>query len=234
MSDPAPTSDLPILADPTGRRGRRLAATGRVLATLLGLWLVVLAVGGLGLQPLRGLPVVGGLQPRGVEPGELPRVRAVVEGRRHLALPRSGGGASRAAPGPVAGGGSPVDRRPSSRAIAPRRRTTTSRAPKRPRVGPARSVPAATPAPTGAAGSTPPTTPATGARPQAAAPDGAPGGPGTTPAGSAPGGSAVAPGRGSGPPTDAGTSATAPGRTDTMPGAATPPQVRSGRTTTTP
>ena len=107
MSDPAPTSDLPILADPTGRRGRRLAATGRVLATLLGLWLVVLAVGGLGLQPLRGLPVVGGLQPRGVEPGELPRVRAVVEGRRHLALPRSGGGASRGGPGPGGGGRQP-------------------------------------------------------------------------------------------------------------------------------
>jgi hypothetical protein len=68
-----------VLADPTGRRRRRLAIAGRVATTALGLWLVVLILGGLGLQPLAGLPIVGDLGAREAAPPALPeRVQAAV------------------------------------------------------------------------------------------------------------------------------------------------------------
>jgi hypothetical protein len=68
-----------VLADPTGRRRRRLAIAGRVATTALGLWLVVLILGGLGLQPLAGLPIVGDLGAREAAPPTLPeRVHAAV------------------------------------------------------------------------------------------------------------------------------------------------------------
>jgi hypothetical protein len=68
-----------VLADPTGRRRRHLAIAARVATTALGLWLVVLILGGLGLQPLAGLPIVGGLGTRAAAPPALPgRVQAAV------------------------------------------------------------------------------------------------------------------------------------------------------------
>src|SRR2546429_8143467 len=50
-----------VLADPTGRRRRRLAIAGRVATTALGLWLGVLILGGRrppppARPPLRGRP----------------------------------------------------------------------------------------------------------------------------------------------------------------------------------
>lgn len=81
MPEPDPPAILPhqILADPTGRRRRRLAIAGRVATTALGLWLVVLILGGLGLQPLAGLPLVGRLGAREAAPPALPeRVQAAV------------------------------------------------------------------------------------------------------------------------------------------------------------
>jgi len=81
MPEPDPPAILPyqVLADPTGLRRRRLAIAGRVATTALGLWLAVLILGGLGLQPLAGLPIVGHLGVREAAPPALPeRVRAAV------------------------------------------------------------------------------------------------------------------------------------------------------------
>jgi hypothetical protein len=80
MSEPDPAVlRHQVLADPTGRRRRRLAVAGRVATIALGLWLVVLILGGLGLQPLAGLPIVGHLGVREAAPPALPgRVQAAV------------------------------------------------------------------------------------------------------------------------------------------------------------
>ena len=81
MPEPDPPAILrhQVLADPTGRRRRRMAIAGRVATTALGLWLVVLILGGLGLQPLAGLPIVGHLGAREAAPPALPeRVQAAV------------------------------------------------------------------------------------------------------------------------------------------------------------
>jgi hypothetical protein len=76
-----------VLADPTGRRRRRLAIAGRVATTALGLWLVLLILGGLGLQPLAGLPLVGRLGAREAAPPALPeRVQAAVARGATVAL----------------------------------------------------------------------------------------------------------------------------------------------------
>jgi len=88
MPEPDPPAVLSqqVLADPTGRRRRRLVIAGRVATTALGLWLLVLILGGLGLQPLAGLPVVGDLGPRAAAPPALPkRVRGAVDSHTALA-----------------------------------------------------------------------------------------------------------------------------------------------------
>jgi hypothetical protein len=87
MPEPNPPAVLRhhILSDPTGRRRHRLVIAGRVVTTILVLWLVVLILGGLGLQPLAGLPLVGNLGAREAAPPALPeRVRAAVN--RHTTV----------------------------------------------------------------------------------------------------------------------------------------------------
>lgn len=96
MPEPEPPSAerFQVLADPTGRRRRRLAIAGRVATTALGLWLVVLILGGLGLQPLAGLPIVGDLGTGVAAPPTLPaRVRSAVAKNTTLA-PAPGAGDS--------------------------------------------------------------------------------------------------------------------------------------------
>jgi hypothetical protein len=57
-----------------------LAVTGRVATAALGLWLVLLTLGGLGLQPLGGLPVVHDLGAGDAAPPALPkRVQTAVD-----------------------------------------------------------------------------------------------------------------------------------------------------------
>jgi hypothetical protein len=81
-----------VLSDPTGRRRRRLAIAGRVATAALGLWLVVLILGGLGLQPLDGLPIVRKLGVRAAAPPALPkRVQAAVD--RHTTVAPATGAA---------------------------------------------------------------------------------------------------------------------------------------------
>jgi len=131
MPEPNPPAVLRhhVLSDPTGRRRHRLVIAGRVVTTILGLWLVVLILGGLGLQPLAGLPIVGNLGAREAAPPALPaRVQAAVN--RHTTVAPARG----AAKGPVRA----VPNPPRRAAVTP-----PSRAKRR---SPARTTPATRPA----------------------------------------------------------------------------------------
>jgi hypothetical protein len=178
MPEPDPTAILrhQVLADPTGRRRRRLIIAGRVATTALGLWLLVLILGGLGLQPLAGIPIVGELGAREAAPPALPkRVQAAVAGHTTVA---PGTGALQA---------------PVTTAPLPSRRpavTVPSRAKTRP---PTRTTPATTPGRTK-------TTPVPGSTSTAPAPSRSTTSPSTT----APGQTLNPPGKtktGPGPPT---------------------------------
>jgi len=52
----------PVLVDPTGRRARQLRVVGRMLASVLLLWLCGLVLGGVGMLPLPGVPLGAGLR----------------------------------------------------------------------------------------------------------------------------------------------------------------------------
>lgn len=57
-SDPSSAgAGFGVLADPTGRRGRRLRRVGRAVAVLFAGWLAALALAGLGLLPGVGIPL---------------------------------------------------------------------------------------------------------------------------------------------------------------------------------
>lgn len=57
------TAPANVLEDPTGRRRRVLGACGRGVALLATLWLLVLALGGIGVLPTAGLPLGRALRP---------------------------------------------------------------------------------------------------------------------------------------------------------------------------
>jgi hypothetical protein len=162
MSEPDPPAILrhQVLADLTGRRRRRLAIAGRVATTALGLWLVVLILGGLGLQPLAGLAIVGGLGTREVAPPALPkRVRAAVASHTTIALATGSVQAPvRTAPvpsrRPAVTPPSRAKTRPPTRttpATTPGRTKTTSPAPasSRPTTSPSTTAPGQTRTPAG-------------------------------------------------------------------------------------
>jgi hypothetical protein len=89
MSEPDPSTVLShqVLADPTGRRRRRLAVAGRVATAALGLWLAALILGGLGLQPLAGIPIVGSLGTDEAAPPGLPQRVKAAAAKRTAAAP---------------------------------------------------------------------------------------------------------------------------------------------------
>jgi hypothetical protein len=92
MPEPNPPAVLRhhVLSDTTGRRRHRLVLAGRVVTTILALWLAVLILGGLGLQPLAGLPLLGNLGARAAAPPALPaRVQAAVD-RHTTVVPATG------------------------------------------------------------------------------------------------------------------------------------------------
>ena len=58
----SPGPIAPVLVDPTGRRARQLRLVGRMLASVLLLWLCGLVLGGVGLLPLPNVPLGQGLR----------------------------------------------------------------------------------------------------------------------------------------------------------------------------
>jgi hypothetical protein len=87
-----------ILVDESGRRRHVLRWSGRAVSVALLLWLGLLALGALGLQPLGQLPVLGQAQPRSsppVLPGRIEAPAPRDPGHRGAAVPT----APRARPG---------------------------------------------------------------------------------------------------------------------------------------
>jgi hypothetical protein len=78
-----------VLADPTGRRRRRLAIAGSIATAVLAAWLAVLILGGLGLQPLAGIPIVGDLGADGSAPPALPERVQAAGAKRTTPEPRA-------------------------------------------------------------------------------------------------------------------------------------------------
>jgi hypothetical protein len=147
MPEPDPRAILThqVLADPTGRRRRRLAIAGRVATTALGLWLLVLILGGLGLQPLDGLPIVGDLGAREAGPPALPeRVRTAVA-KHTIVAPTTGTVHAPVATVPVPSR-RPAVTAPSGATTRPRARTTPVRTPGRTNTTPGRGSTSTAPA----------------------------------------------------------------------------------------
>jgi hypothetical protein len=66
-----------VLADPSGRRARRLRVAGRIVGSLLLLWLCGLVLAGLGLVPVSDVPLAGAFraaeEPASLEQAPSPR-----------------------------------------------------------------------------------------------------------------------------------------------------------------
>jgi hypothetical protein len=140
VPDPPAILRHQVLADLTGRRRHRLAIAGRVATTALGLWLVVLILGGLGLQPLAGLPIVGHLGAKELVPPALPgRVQAAVA-RRTTVAPATGAVQAPATTVPVPPR-TPAVTAPSRAKTRPPAATTPGRPKTTPGLGPASPAP---------------------------------------------------------------------------------------------
>jgi hypothetical protein len=215
MPEPDPPAILPyqVLADPTGRRRRRMAIAGRVATTALGLWLVVLILGGLGLQPLAGLPLVGGLGAREAAPPALPERVQTAVARGATVAPTT-----RAAQTPVTTVPVPSRRpavtAPSRAKTRPPARTTPKTGAKHTNTTPGRAL--TSPAPAISPTTTKPSSTAPGQTKT-----------GTSPSSTAPGQTRTAPGQtktGTGPPTTTpGTTPGAKGKSYSAKGTATTP-----------
>jgi hypothetical protein len=81
-----------ILVDESGRRRRVLRWSGRAVSVALLVWLGLLALGTLGLQPLGHLPVLGQSQPRSSPPALPARIEAAAArgAGHHRAAPLPG------------------------------------------------------------------------------------------------------------------------------------------------
>jgi hypothetical protein len=188
-----------ILVDESGRRRRVLRWSGRAVSVALLLWLGLLALGALGLQPLGRLPVLGQSQPRPAPPVLPARIEAAAA-RSTAHRPESRGAAVSATLGAT------TSRRPDASRAGKR----TSR-PTRDRPAPAAGT--STPSPPARPG-----TSATPFQPPATTPPSTPPSTGTTPAPPS-ASTGVKPG-----PTGAehGNSTSSPGLTDTSPGQVKP------------
>jgi hypothetical protein len=70
-----PAASPSVLADPSGRRARRLRVAGRALGTLFLLWLCGLLLAGLGLLPVSDIPFAGSIR-AAQEPAKLSQLPA--------------------------------------------------------------------------------------------------------------------------------------------------------------
>jgi hypothetical protein len=84
------SGSIQILVDESGRRRRVLRWSGRAVSVALLLWLGLLALGALGLQPLGRLPVLGQPQPRSSPPALPARIEAAAERSAERARDRRG------------------------------------------------------------------------------------------------------------------------------------------------
>jgi hypothetical protein len=137
-----------VLADPTGRRRRRLAIAGSIATAVLALWLAVLILGGLGLQPLAGIPIVGDLGGGGGVPPALPKRVQAGNAKRATVAP-----VPRTAREPVPTTGPIRSRRrsvtaPSPAKTLPRARRAPVTAPGRAKTTPGRGPASPAPSPT--------------------------------------------------------------------------------------
>jgi hypothetical protein len=99
-----------VLEDPTGRRARWLRRAGRLVFLLFLGWLLAIVLGGLGLMPATGIPLVHVLRPsQGPPPlAKLPRPRQPSAADLRPAVPAkvfaaTVGRARQQAPAPVVG-----------------------------------------------------------------------------------------------------------------------------------
>jgi hypothetical protein len=173
-----------VLVDETGRRARVLRRVGRLVSVLLLLWVGVLALGALGLEPLGGgVPGLRTSPGRAAAPPKLPaRVQEAADAAPAPGPRRTGA----AAPPAAARSAAPVVPR---RAVArARARRSSARRP---------TLPSAARAPSGSPASAPPTEAATPATTSGKATS-APSRTGTTPSGNTVGGKSPAtpPGQG--------------------------------------
>jgi hypothetical protein len=128
-------ADFSVLADPTGRRGRRLRHAGRAVAVLFALWLAALVLAGLGLLPGDGIPLAS-RSGSGTEPPPLgarsPLVPAKGSEPALAARRATPTAASHARSAPASAGSPPARRRQAARApqVAPLRKRTTAPAPR--------------------------------------------------------------------------------------------------------
>lgn len=92
-----------VLADPSGRRARRLRAIGRIVGALFLLWFACLVLAGLGLLPASGIPFASSVGPGAAQPRKLPAVpRPEATSRADLAPARAAAATAAAAVTPGA------------------------------------------------------------------------------------------------------------------------------------
>lgn len=144
LTDDTPAGVAGVLVDDSGRRARLLRRAGRAVSVLLLLWLGVLALGALGLEPLGGgVPGLGSGAKRIAAPPKLPA--RVQEGAD---------AAPRVVPAARPRAAAAVPARPAARTTTNRRAVTGARRKRAAAIRP--TLPSAGPKPTGTAVSQPP------------------------------------------------------------------------------
>ncbi|MGZ4337234.1 MAG: hypothetical protein ACXVRA_07955 [Gaiellaceae bacterium] len=123
-----------VLEDPTGKRARWLRRAGRFVFLLFPGWLLAIVLGGLGLMPVAGIPLVHVLRPSQGPPPvvKLPRPRQPSAADLRPAVPAKVFAATvararRQAPAPVAGSHGRSSTAPGQTKTSPSRgRSTTA------------------------------------------------------------------------------------------------------------
>jgi len=124
-----------VLEDASGRRARWMRRAGRAVFVLFLAWLVAIVLGGLGLTPVPGIPLVRVLQPSQGPPPltQLPQPQPPSAADRQPAL------SAVAASGPNGTVGSPARRAQTSPSLTP---AVSGKSPERGTTAPGRTTPA--------------------------------------------------------------------------------------------
>lgn len=129
------TNEPAVLEDASGRRARWMRRAGCAVFVLFLAWLVAIVLGGLGLTPVPGIPLVRVLQPSQGPPPltQLPQPQPPSAADRQPALPAV------AASGPNGAVGSPAQRAQTSPSLTP---AVSGKSPGRGTTAPGRTKPA--------------------------------------------------------------------------------------------